>query len=168
MALHRTKLTTKKCWFLKIIFDLLDINRIGGWLLYWEITLKGVSVNKCYSRKTKQICSDIEVNARKILKALNSTSAKNIGRHLSYPACRLEHSSLERWCFSPNGCSYFFYEKCCKVLYLGEGNNCFFCYIHWLYVLIHVDLCLYNVNMVWRIILWKISDSSFYKIMYII
>ena len=34
IALYGTKIMTKKCWYLKIIFRIVDICKVSGWLLY--------------------------------------------------------------------------------------------------------------------------------------
>ena len=34
IALYRTKIMTKKRWYLKIIFHIVDICKVNGWLLY--------------------------------------------------------------------------------------------------------------------------------------
>ena len=34
ISLYRTKIITKKCWYLRIIFNIVDICKVSGWLLY--------------------------------------------------------------------------------------------------------------------------------------
>ena len=82
IALYHTKIMTKKRWYLKIIFHIVDICKVHEWLLYHRYS-KQKSVASKHQIPLLSFVTDVSLAVRQSSKPVLLGSKKN---HIHHPA----------------------------------------------------------------------------------
>lgn len=149
ITLYRTEITTKKRWYLKLIFHMVDICKVNGWLLYRRFCDQQ-SIPKKDQKPLLLFIADL-ANALRL-----SEKPKSVGRPkkrslspqptigkkaaVAKPVPDVRYDLVDhfpefgekrgRCRYCPDGYSYVYCRKCNIVLCLRKNNNCFYDFHH--------------------------------------
>ena len=145
IALHRTEITTKKRWYLKLIFHMVDICKFNDWLFYrrfcyqqqipketqkplltfitdFDHALQLSGKSKSLGRPSKPSLSPQQAVGKKAAVA-NPVSDVHYDAVNHFPEFG-EKRGRCRYC--PDGYSSVYCKKCSMVLCLRKDKDCFF------------------------------------------
>ena len=149
IALYRTKIMTKKRWYLKIIFHIVDICKVNGWLLYCR-HCKQNSIASKHQMFLLSFVTDVSLALRQSSKPvllgrkkrLYSPPPPKVGKKptLPKPVPDVRYDLIDhfpeftekrgRCRFCRMGYSYVICNKCRITLCLRKDQNCFYDFHH--------------------------------------